>query len=211
MRGGDLLGVVLAGGKGRRFGGEKATAPLGGHPMAEWVLEALRPWTSEQVVITNDPATAQCLNRPGRADLIPGKGPMGGLHTALNWAKEEGKKGVFLLACDLPLVPPPLVGTILKKWPSGVQAVVPGSYGPRGFEPLCGGYSTQIIPILEKLLSNGDLAMEAVLDHVGAHRIPASELGSEEELRRAFTNVNTQEGARLAELALGEAGPGVDS
>lgn len=173
--------------------------------MAEWVLDAIRPWTSEQVVITNEPETASCLHLPGRGDLIPGIGPMGGLHAALSWAREKGKGGVVLLACDLPLVPPELVGAILDQWPQGAQAVVPGSFGPRGFEPLCAGYATGILPILDDLISREKLAMEAVLSAVGAHRIPASVLGKEAELRHMFTNVNTQEGARLAEEALGNA------
>jgi len=195
----DVLGVVLAGGESRRFGGEKALFPLLGRPMAAWALDALKPWTSKQVVITHGRKVAGVLGVPGRPDQIPGLGPLGGLHTALTWAQEEGTVGVFLLACDLPLVTEELVGRILRKWPSDSRAVVPGSHGPLGFEPLCSGYEVCGLPGLEELIRIGRRSMESALDQMSAYRIPPGELGSQEELALAFTNVNTMEMAHRAE------------
>ena len=200
----ELLGVVLAGGESRRFGGEKALFPLKGRAMAEWAVEALKPWTSQQVVITNDVKVAEALGVPGRSDTIPGLGPLGGLHTALTWAREEGLEGVFLLACDLPLMTPDLVGRILSKWPAGFQVVLPGSYGPLGFEPLCAGYEVRGLAGLEEPMSTGRRSMENALNTMSVHRIPPSDLGSREELGLAFLNVNTLETARRAEEALEE-------
>jgi molybdopterin-guanine dinucleotide biosynthesis protein MobB len=198
----NLLGVVLAGGEGRRFGGEKALFPLAGRPMAAWALDALKPWTARQVVITNDPGVAGSLGIPARPDLVPGQGPLGGLQTALAWAREEGREGIFLLACDLPLVTGELVGRILRRWPPDAAAAVPGSHGPLGLEPLCGGYAVSGIPALEELLQGGARAMDMALDTLGAHRIPRAELGSRDALAVAFTNVNTREMAQLAEGVL---------
>lgn len=195
----SLLGVVLAGGESRRFGSEKALFPLGGRTMAAWALKALEPWTSGQVVITNDGKVAEALGVPGRPDRIPGLGPLGGLHTALTWAREEGRGGVLLLACDLPLVTGELVGRILRRWPSDALAVVPGSHGPLGFEPLCAGYDVRGLPEVEQLIGSGQRSMEAALNRMKAVRIPPSELGSEEELAQAFTNLNTEDAAGWAE------------
>ena len=198
----DLLGVVLAGGGSRRFEGEKALFPLAGRAMAEWALEALKPWTRRQVIITNDAGVAGSLGVPFRPDLIQGQGPLRGLHTALAWAREEGREGIFLLACDLPLVTGELVGRILRRWPEGAAAAVPGSHSPLGFEPLCAGYAVAALPVLEELLEAGVRAMDRALDALGAHRIPQKELGSRDALAVAFTNVNTREMARLAEGVL---------
>ncbi len=198
----DLLGVVLAGGGSRRFGGEKALFPLCARPMAGWALEALKPWTVGQVVITNDPGVGASLGVPSRPDLIAGQGPLGGLRTALIWAREEGREGVFVLACDLPLVTADLVGGILRGWPDGAAAVVPGSDGPLGIEPLCAGYAVSALPALELLLEGGVRTMEKALESLRVHRIPSVQLGSRDSLAVAFTNVNTREMARLAEGVL---------
>lgn len=198
----DLLGVVLAGGGSRRFGGTKALHPLAGRPMAAWALESLKHWTAGQAVVSHDPEVAGTLEVPGRPDRIPGQGPLGGLHTALAWAREEGMDGVFLLACDLPLVRPGLVERILRRWPPGSMAVVPGSHGPLGCEPLCAAYDVGGLPVLEELLREGHRTMEGALSALGAHIIPPQELGSPEEVSLAFTNVNTVEEARVAERSL---------
>ena len=84
------LGVVLAGGRSRRFGGPKALFPVGGRAMAEWALLALKPHTSMQVVVTHDPQVASALGISGRPDRIPGLGPLGGSillsSGPVNWA-----------------------------------------------------------------------------------------------------------------------------
>ncbi len=206
----DLLGVVLAGGEGRRFDGEKALFPVLGRAMAGWALEALRPWTSKQVVITNDEKVAEALGVPGRPDLTPGLGPLGGLSTALTWAQEEGREGVFLLACDLPLVTQDLVGRILRRWPVDVLAVVPGSPGPLGFEPLCAGYRVRGLPGVEEVIRTGKRSMEDALTKLGAHRIPSADLGSPEILALAFTNVNTVDMAGWVEGTLRDINPALE-
>jgi molybdopterin-guanine dinucleotide biosynthesis protein A len=200
----DVLGVVLAGGGSRRFGTDKALYPLLDRPMAAWTLAALAPWTSRQVVITPDRRVAEALGVPGRADLIPGLGPLGGLHTALSWAREDGRTSVFLLACDLPLVGGDLIGRILGSWPAGVRAVVPGSHGPLGFEPLCAGYEVSGLPELESLIESGRRSMESALELMGAYHVPPASLGDPEELALAFTNVNTVDTARWVEGALSD-------
>jgi len=115
---------------------------------------------------------------------------LGGLQTALEWAGELGNERILLLACDLPLVTPALIGRILHEWPPGVHAVVPESPGPLGYEPLCAGYGVAGLPLLEAVIRSGGRSMESGLEALGAHRIPLNRMGNEEELAVAFTNVN---------------------
>jgi len=197
-----LLGVVLAGGMSSRFGGEKALHELAGKPMAAWTLEALRPWTAMQVVVANDPTVYGVLQVPGRPDVLPGRGPLGGVLTGLAWAREEGLGGAFVLACDLPLVAADLVGRILSSWPPTTPVAVPESPGPLGFEPLCAGYLDVMIPVVEEILAEGPQPVDAALKRVRVHRVPAPYLGTREELVAAFTNVNTRESARWCESVL---------
>jgi molybdopterin-guanine dinucleotide biosynthesis protein A len=113
---------------------------------------------------------------------------------------------LFLLACDLPLVGPELVGQILTQWPHGSPASVPCSVGPLGFEPLCAAYSAEVLPVVRRVAGSSDRAMERLLGEVGAPPL-FLEGRTEEELALAFTNVNTRDEARRAEELLRSFGP----
>ncbi len=201
----SLLGVVLAGGESRRFGKNKALAEIAGKPMARWALEALRAHTSHCVTVANDPEVARVLGIPGRPDDLPGLGPVGGLLTALRWAGEDGRDGLFLLACDLPMVSSALVGEVLASWPRDALAVVPESPGPLGVEPLCAGYRVAGLPEVRRLARGTSRSMEEVLAVLRAHRIPMDGLGGVRELSRAFANVNTPDQARALDPSEREA------
>ncbi len=208
MRSRDLMGAVLAGGEGRRFGGGKALAPLAGRPLAAWPLRALDACLPGSVVVANEPGISEALGVRGRRDDVPGLGPAGGLLTALRWAREEGREGVFVLACDLPLMTPVVVGRILDAWPTGARAVAPESPGPVDVEPLCAGYGTACLAPLEELLDEGPAPMVEMVRRVRPSRVPAPALGSPEALREAFLNVNTRREMVRAEELLARRGNG---
>jgi len=60
VRSGALVGVVLAGGEGRRMGPGllKPLRKLGGRPMVAHVVERLRPQVMDLVIVANDPDPA---------------------------------------------------------------------------------------------------------------------------------------------------------
>ena len=197
-RAGKILGVILAGGRSRRFGGEKALFPLGGRPMAEWALLALKHQTTRQVVISHGQEVARALGVHRLQDRIPGRGPLGGLHAGLTFARDEGLAGVFVLACDLPLVSSGLVGRIIEAWPPAAAAAVPESPGPLGVEPLCGVYGVQCLAGVEEVVLSSHRSMEDALRRLGAFKIPIATLGDLEAVATAFTNVNTRMSAERA-------------
>jgi molybdopterin-guanine dinucleotide biosynthesis protein A len=170
--------------------------------MAEWARDALASHFRRLVTVSNDPDVARTLGIPGRRDRIPGLGPIGGLLTALEWAGEEGMTGLFLLACDLPLVGAEVVGRIVRKWRPGALAAVPGSYGPLGFEPLCGAYSLECLPLVRKSVSAGDRSLAGLLADAEAQTIPTAEMGCREDVIMAFSNVNTPQDRRRVEEVL---------
>jgi molybdopterin-guanine dinucleotide biosynthesis protein A len=200
------LGVILAGGESSRFGRPKALSPLGGRPMAAWGASALRGRFDKVVVISNDPGTGAALDLPARGDLQPGMGPLGGLETALTWAGEEGFDGVFLLACDLPLVDEPFLNLILGHGFNGRAILVPESFGPLGLEPLCAAYTVECLGPAQELLKTGRRSMMGLLDRMGYSRASVEVLGGREALSRTFLNVNTPEDAERVEAALSREG-----
>ena len=218
MSGGDrpsrrLFGVVLAGGRSRRYGSPKARARLAGLTLLEHALGILQAAGLETGVIANraDDLPARWADEsraegrvavpssggnvpdtagPVRPDLTPGTGPLGGLQAALTWARERGDAGVFLLGCDLPLVPPALVARLITHF-DAARPAVPVSSGPLGFEPLCACYPVSLAAAAEEWLAAGRFGMgEFVRAHdpvVVARDQLASVVGAE----HAFLNVNT--------------------
>ena len=60
VRSGAVVGVILAGGEGRRMGPGplKPLRPLAGKPMIAHVVERLRPQVMDLVIVANDPDPA---------------------------------------------------------------------------------------------------------------------------------------------------------
>lgn len=134
---------------------------------------------------------------PVRPDLIPGAGPLGGLHAALSWARERGDAGVFLLGCDLPLVPPALVARLATGF-DAARPTVPASPGPLGIEPLCACYPMSLVTATERWLAAGRFGME---EFVRAHDpvvVARDQLASVAGADHAFVNVNTPADRDLA-------------
>ncbi len=96
-----VLGAVLAGGRSRRFGSDKALALLAGKPLIAHVLDRLRPQVDAVVVVGRGYAGEGSLpDRPAA-----GLGPLGGLAAALAHAAVNGFDSVLTSGCDLPDLP----------------------------------------------------------------------------------------------------------
>jgi len=94
-----LAGVVLAGGRSTRLGRDKARILLGGKDLLARTAHLLLSITPEVWVMGRDPRE-HGLDLPWRLDDIPGKGPLGGIITALRVLRRP----CLVLSCDLPFI-----------------------------------------------------------------------------------------------------------
>lgn len=189
-----LLGAVLAGGASVRFGRDKALETIAGRTLLDRAIDTLGAVTSDVVVVGghNDGVSSRVV-----ADLRPGAGPLAGIEAALTVAVDEGYAGVFVLACDLPLVTPGTVRAVALALGEDAAAA-PARSEPPGVEPLCGAYRTSCLGAARSLLDEGRGAAHALFAAVSGVRVP---LPQEE-----FLNVNTPEAADAARALLEERG-----
>ena len=203
----DALAVLLAGGRNTRYGAPKALAEIGGRTILDRGLAALETATGvEAVIVANDPGPYRRSGRTIRPDVRPGTGVLGGILTAVTWARELDRPAALILACDMPFVPAALLRRLVREATSEGLAV-PASRGPRGLEPLCAVYGVGCAEAIEAALDRGERAIISFFDDVDVRRLPLEEVERFGPADRIFFNVNRPDEHRRAER-LAAAAPG---
>ncbi len=192
------LGVVLAGGPGRRLGGNKPQRLLGGMRLVDWAIRALGQVCPELVISTQDPADLADLSYPVIGDRWPGQGPLAALVTVFMETRAEA---VLVLAVDLPLARPALL-RLLARGPEKDQARAPLS--PGGMEPLMAYYHRSCLPAALRLLRSGDRRPRMLLKAVGANMIPVEEVARVDPEGISLFNVNYPADLERAEELLAQ-------
>jgi len=146
----EVTGAILAGGESRRLGKDKVTLELDGQPLARWVAAALMPVVTDLWLITNHPQTHLSLGLPLITDLVPFLGPVGGLATALFYARTPW---VLLVSADAPCLTPELAAALANAaGQTSRPALVCRS--ERGLEPFPGLYAVRLLPRVQESLQS---------------------------------------------------------
>lgn len=146
---------ILCGGKSKRFGTNKTFYALGDKTILETVYDKLKNHTDDiflQLSATND-GQVKLLSfaKKMHFDLIPDKGPLGGIYSALKNAKYDR---VFIIAGDLPFIDKDILAELSKY--TEYQLVIP-KWENGYVEPLCTIYSKELLPIIENQIKINDL------------------------------------------------------
>lgn len=200
MTGEGLTGAVLAGGRSRRMGSDKALLLLGGRPLLAFVLDAIRPLFSDVILVSNEPAAYATFGVPVVADRFDGCGPLGGIHAALSSSRSPH---TFCIACDMPFAAPAVI-THLTSLAPGYDAVVPRSGA--GCEPLHAVYAGSCLEPVETMLRARCRRVDALFATVRVRWVGAEELRPLDPSGRSFLNVNTPSDLEAARRLLA-AGP----
>ncbi len=176
--------AVLAGGRSRRFGQDKARFVWRGKPLLRHVLDSLVD-ASERFIVAGRPYPE--FGVPVYPDLIPGGDSLSGIHSALHHA---GQRVVAVAACDLPNLTPGYWAFLLENL-GRAPAVV--AFGPEEWpEPLAAVYTKDLLPLAERLLREGDYFIRRLLDEGGARYLSWASV-RERFGERVFANVNRPE------------------
>jgi molybdenum cofactor guanylyltransferase len=194
-----LTVAIQAGGESRRMGQDKGLMPFLGQPLIERVIKRLRPISDEVIVTTNRPADYAFLALPLFSDNHPGRGALGGLHTALFSARHPL---VAVVACDMPFVSSSLLAFQARLLEAeGADVVIP--FLQEGYEPLHAVYRREsCLPAVEWALANEQWKLITWFSKVRVRTLTAEICRQHDPGRLAFSNINTpQELAEAEELA----------
>jgi molybdopterin-guanine dinucleotide biosynthesis protein A len=197
---GMLSIVIQAGGESARMGENKALKPFLGRPLVQRVIERLEPVADELLITTNQPEDFTFLNLPLFTDIKPGRGPLGGLYTALVSAKYPI---VAVVACDMPFASAPLLVAAAGFLGQDKTDVVIAETA-EGFEPLHAVYLRETcIPAITASIDADQWRMISWFPQVKVRRLTPDELRRYDPDGLAFWNVNTPEEFFKAEQRAG--------
>jgi molybdenum cofactor guanylyltransferase len=183
----QATGVILAGGKSRRMGRDKAFLPFGTGLLIERVIEVIQQVTADVIVITNTPEQYQGYGLPMFPDVIPEAGSLGGIYTGLVYAKTPYS---LCLACDMPFVKPAFL-RFLCDTAAEADVVIPRH--AEDFQPLCAVYSQVCQEPIRQKIEGGRLKITGFFDEVRVRVIEGEILASYDPDDVMFFNANTPE------------------
>lgn len=134
--------VILCGGAGRRFKGNKANYFLNENKLSRQIWQSLSSLSNDFFLQLSQPIVTDF---PVKVDIVPEKGPLGGIYSALSHAKHNQ---VFILACDMPFFDVRLLKELQK---FGTYDIAVPRWQNGYYEPLSALYSKLIMNEIEEM------------------------------------------------------------
>lgn len=186
-----IASIILAGGKNRRLGRNKALEPIGGKAMIERVIERLKPLTSQILIVTarEQPDLPVADKAEILVDLYPGKGPLGGIYTGLSVSQCLYN---LVVACDMPFLNTELLRYIVKLGLSHGSDVVMPRLGEGKLEPLHALYSRNCLSNIRTQLERNELKAYSFLNTVSVRYVEQAECQRFDPRLLSFFNINSQ-------------------
>jgi len=183
----EIIGVVLAGGRATRMGGEdKGLQLLKGKPLWQHVADTLAAQVSSMALSAN--RHIDIYQRSGypvyQDNLMDYPGPLAGMLSVMQQSQGEW----FLFCpCDTPFIPACLAERLVQQ--RGNSSVVWVHDGERD-HPTIALMNRSLISDLQGYLATGERRVMMFMRQAGGHTVDFS------DLKPAFANVNTTEDLR---------------
>lgn len=178
--------AIMAGGRSRRMGRDKAWLELGGRPLIAHVADVMREVADEVLVVANDERYATLGHRVV-PDRYPDGGALGGIATGVGAAAHDR---VLVVACDMPFLRADVWRLLIAR-SEGADAVVPRTGGE--WETLHALYTKACLVPMERALGEGRLRVISFFPDVRVRELGEADLRALDPDLRALTNVNTPE------------------
>jgi len=187
-----MVAIILSGGNNGRMLRNKAFLQIGQKTIIERETEVLSTLFSRIIVVTNARESHKHLRVNLVSDLVPGKGPLGGIYSGLTASKDEYN---FVVSCDLPFLNAGLISYMIEVT-SGQDIVIPKLNG--FVEPLHAVYSKHCLIPIKRQLDRNELKIQSFFGEVKVRYIRKNEIKNYDPQGIAFFNVNTEDDLKKA-------------
>ena len=191
--------VIQAGGESRRMGQDKGLVRLAGQSLVARAIQRLSPIADEVLVTTNRPPAYEFLGVPLFPDLIPGRGALGGLYTALSAASQPL---VAVVACDMPFVNSALLEAERQAL-LAAQADIVIPHTGEGLEPFHAIYRRETcLPPIQQAIETDKWRVDSWFSQVKVELFRREDILRYDPQMLSFWNINTPEDLQKAERQL---------
>ncbi|MBT3364043.1 MAG: molybdenum cofactor guanylyltransferase [Chloroflexi bacterium] len=178
--------IILAGGKGSRFGQEKASLKIDGTSLLERVIGQLAQLSSEVIVVYSQGQNAPQYHETATivTDIYPDKGALGGVYTGL---MTSGSHYNLIVACDMPFLNPDLLRYMIEVSCSH-DIIIP--YVDQNVEPLHAVYSKDCLSYIEDMFEQGNIRIRDLLMIANIRYVGQSEVDRYDPEHLSMFNIN---------------------
>ena len=185
----NVLPVILAGGKSRRFGADKTVAKLGEKSLIDYTINKLEPKFAEILVITNNPIQVSKNNIFFIKDTLAGQlGPLVGILSAMEWVKNNDKNYEWIISfpCDTPFFEEKIIDKVINSQKSSDKKLLFLKSGNKRHN-IFGLWSIELMEQLRNDINQGARKVEDWANKIGTEIV---EINSESD--KSFLNINTK-------------------
>ena len=198
----EIIGIVLAGGKSLRFGNDKVSEAIGSKSLLQQVIDRLRFLDGEIIIVTSsEHPISEPIDHPKvriLTDILPGKGPMGGIYTGLTASSTEYN---LVVASDMPFLNEALLRHQIEI-SAGYDIAVP-RVGEL-VEPLHAIYSRNCLDPMAEMMQEARLSIYQLFRRVRVRYLEAAEIDRFDPEHLSLFNINTKADLAAARRLAGE-------
>ena len=191
----NILGTVLAGGKSYRFGEDKSQVKLNGKLLIDYILSEIVDEFKEILIVTNNQISFHKSKKISTIkDFKKGQGPLGGVLSAMKWAKEKNSNYKWI--STFPVDTPFFKKEILKKFLSEINVEESKLFFIKSNNirhNIFGVWSIDLMEKLEEDLNKGHKKVETWANSIGVKII-----NMEFMYEDPFFNINTKDDLEIA-------------
>ena len=186
----NILGTVLAGGKSQRFGEDKSQVKLNNKLLIDYILSEITNEFKEILIVSNNQIKYKNYKNISLInDLKKDQGPLGGVLSAMKWAKEKNDKYKWI--STFPVDTPFFKKDILQKFLSEIDSEESKLFFIKSNNTrhnIFGIWSIDLMKKLEHDLNEGQRKVEVWANSVGVKVINMEFINKD-----PFFNINTKE------------------
>ncbi|MDP2938929.1 MAG: molybdenum cofactor guanylyltransferase [Candidatus Omnitrophota bacterium] len=180
--------IILAGGKSRRMGFDKAFIKIEGMPIIKRELSLLKKIFKEVIIVTNGLDKYRGFKKVSIIkDVIPERGPLGGIYSGLISSNSLYN---FVVACDMPFINEALIKYMIKNKES-YDIILPKINGR--YHPLFGIYNKRCLPIIKHMLEQNRLKISDIFLKLKCYFISRKKIEEFDQGLLSLVNINTKD------------------